>query len=168
MYATRYLTSGMPRTMYSTFQRQALIGWADWLNGKEWHFFCTLSTKYSISVEGTRRAMQRLYNFITENYGGVRIFWVAEPFDTRYGYHAHAFIYFEDTNSRTINELRKFTIRAWQIVTKGGGQKKYNHTHILPYIKNLGAHYYISKYMHRNNSEYDFLGDFTPNGSLVI
>jgi len=143
--------------MYSTSQLQVISAWANWLNDMDWHFFCTLSTRYPLTVEGTRRAMQRLYDFIIENFGSVRIFWVAEPFDTRIGYHAHAFIYFEDSSSKTLKELRVFTIRAWQIVTKGGGQKKYNHTHIAPYIKNHGAHYYIAKYMHRNNANYGIL-----------
>lgn len=128
--------------------------YANWLNTMEWQFFCTFSTRYDMSVKSARRAMERLQNFITVNYGKARIFWVAEPFDTKYGYHTHALLYIEKPIGKSLKTLIH---KAWQVVSKGKGGKENNHTTLKQYNKELGANYYVSKYMLRKNADYDFL-----------
>jgi hypothetical protein len=105
-----------------------------------------------MSVKSARRAAERLYSHLQKHIGNVRVFWVAEPFDTKYGYHLHALIHIGNPVLSGAIELIK---KAWQVVTKGKGGKGYNNTVIEPYKKELGANYYVSKYMLRHNSDYD-------------
>lgn len=147
--------------MYTTHEREVVIGWANWLNTMNWHFFSTFSTAYPLSANSARKAMERLYSLVKLKYGDARIFWVAEPFDSKYGYHTHALVHFNNPMENSKELLNK----AWQTVTKGKGGKEYNHTVLMPYDKSLGANYYILKYMTRNNAGYDILGE---TNSLII
>ncbi|MGP8216226.1 MAG: hypothetical protein ACLQQ4_11715 [Bacteroidia bacterium] len=128
--------------------------WGDWLNTMNWDFFCTLSTRYSMTLAAARRAAERLKNYLSTRYGNVKVFFVAEPFDTKYGYHIHALVSFENSALRGLKDILN---RAWQVVTRGKGGKGYNNTVIEPYDKELGANYYVSKYLMKKNADYDLL-----------
>jgi hypothetical protein len=130
------------------------IEYADWLNTMEWGYYCTLTTRYSLSMKAARRAAERLNSYLQKHIGGIRLFWVSEPFDTKYSYHIHALLHFSNPALKNAIALIK---KAWQVVTKGKGGKEYNNTVIQPYDKELGANYYISKYMTRFNADYDIL-----------
>ena len=80
-------------------------------------------------------------------------FWVAEPFDTKYGCHLHALIYLGNKKLTSISDIKD----AWQIVSKGKGQKEYNNTTIKDYIPNKGGHFYFAKYLHLPNTDYDII-----------
>ncbi len=131
------------------------IAYADFLNTMTWDCFCTLSTKYSLTMNQARRAADRLHSFLNTKYGNARIFWVAEPFDSRVGYHIHALV--SISPSSIVKDIAEVIKKAWQVVTKGGNGKSYNNTVIRPYDSNLGANYYVSKYMLKNNADYDIL-----------
>lgn len=130
------------------------IAFAEWLNTMPWGFYCTLTTRYSMSVRSARRAIERFHSNLQKRLGGIRLFWVAEPFDTKYSYHLHALIKVSNPKVKNVIELLK---KAWQVVTKGKGGKEYNNTVIQPYKSKLGANFYVSKYMMRNNADYDIL-----------
>src|SRR5437870_708364 len=88
--------------------------YADWLNREEWNCFCTFTTRYSMTMKQARRAMDRLHSFLIAKYGQAKIFWVAEPFDTRHGYHTHALVHF----THPLGKKMKSALRqAWQIVS---------------------------------------------------
>jgi hypothetical protein len=131
---------------------ELIAAYGDWLNGMPWGFYCTLTTRYSMSIRSARRAAERLHSHLTKKLGGIRLFWVAEPFDTKYGYHIHALVHFVNPILHNAIGLIK---KAWLVVTKGKGGKEYNNTVIEPYQSELGANFYVSKYMLRYNSDYD-------------
>lgn len=131
---------------------QISIQYANWLNRQDWGFYCTLTTRYPLSMRAARRAAERLYSYLQKRIGGLKLFWVAEPFDAKNGYHIHALLNF---NNPVLKNARELIKKAWQVVTKGKGGKEYNNTVIQPYNKELGANYYVSKYMMRDNSDYD-------------
>lgn len=131
------------------------IEYGNFLNSMDWDCFCTLSTSYSLTVQQARRAADRLHSFLNTNYGNARIFWVAEPFDSKVGYHIHALVSINP--SSIIKDMTSVIKKAWQVVTKGSNGKKHNHTIIRPYENNLGANFYVSKYMLREHSDYDIL-----------
>lgn len=145
MYSSYTCTSGLQSSNRN-------IAYAEWLNTMDWGFYCTLTTRYSMSMRSARRAAERLYSHLQKNIEGIRLFWVAEPFDTNYGYHIHALIQFSNSTSKNAIGLIK---KAWQVVTKGNRMKEYNNTVIEPYNSELGANFYISKYLLRSNSDYD-------------
>lgn len=128
--------------------------YGEWLNTMEWDFYCTFTTRYSMSREAARNSMYRLNNFLTEQYCfKPTIFWVAEPFDTKYGYHLHALL---KVQGKPTSNLAHYIKKAWQIVSKGKYGKEYNFTVIKPYDANLGGNYYVAKYLHRYDSDYGF------------
>lgn len=135
--------------------------YAQWLNKMKWQFFCTFSTKYSMSMKSARRAMERLHSHLSNYYGKVTLFWVAEPFDTLYGFHTHALIYVENP---LVKSLKGLIMNAWQIVSNGKGGKANNHTVLKPYDKKLGANHYVAKYMFTKNADYDL---FIPSNNGI-
>jgi len=129
------------------------IAFGNWLNETEWQFYCTFTTKYSMSIKQARNAMKRLHSHLTSIYGNIKLFWIAEPFDTKYSYHTHALVQFAEPFKKSLKSILQ---NAWQIVSKGKGGKEYNNTVIKPFDKSLGAHHYVSKYVQRNNADWDF------------
>jgi hypothetical protein len=103
-------------------------------------------------MKSSRRAMERLHSHLSTYYGKVTLFWVAEPFDTKYGYHTHALIYVENPLVKSVKAL---IMNAWQVVSSGKGGKSSNHTVLKHYDKKLGGNYYVAKYMFNKNADYD-------------
>ena len=81
------------------------------------------------------------------------IFWVAEPFDTKYGCHLHALVQVKGKLPNTITHIKN----AWQVVSKGKGLKEYNNTTIKDYDPLKGGNFYIAKYLFKNNADYDLI-----------
>lgn len=130
------------------------IEYATWIDTLKWDSYCTFTTRYPLSKFSARKFMERLHEFISKEYPQVKIFWIAEPNDTKYGYHLHALI---NLNESEIVNADRFIKKAWQVVSNGKGGKEYNNTVIKPYIKGLGGNFYVSEYILRYNSDYDIL-----------
>jgi hypothetical protein len=80
----------------------------------------------------------------------AQMFWASEPFDAKEGYHTHALL--------KVNEALgyKDIIEMWQKVSKGG-KGKWNRVDLQLYDDKLGAGYYLSKYITKQLSDYDYL-----------
>ena len=128
------------------------IAYADFFNSKEWQTFGTFTTRYPLSMKSARRAMERLHENLTTNYGKTELLWVAEPFDTKYGYHTHALVKLNNCPDKNINPLLR---NSWQIVSGGKGGKANHFTVLKEYDRELGGNYYISKYMLKTNVDWD-------------
>ena len=125
------------------------------LGQTNWTFYCTLSTQKSLSIKSAQRYIERTHEQLQTKYNlETQMYWVAEPFDSKYGYHLHCLVKF---NCEDPHKYKKELIKAWQIVTKGSYGKWYNLTTILPYYANLGGRYYLVKGIDNNNIEYGFL-----------
>lgn len=135
-------------------QKSMSVHWGEWLNTMEWDFFCTFTTPYSLSKDAAVNSMARLKNHLTSQ-NGVEpiIFYVVEPFDSKYGYHLHALM---KDNCKDEHGRVPLIKEAWQKVSRGKYGKDNRFTTIVPYIRNLGGNYYVSKYLHRYNAEYGF------------
>ena len=147
-------TSLLPKRQIESLKQKNnnVKNYGEWLNSLHWDYYCTFTTRYQLSVKSGRRSMIRLYNLLSERYGcTIKLFWVAEPFDTKYGCHVHALIEVGDKNAITIIDLKN----AWQIVSKGKGKKEYNNTTIKDYDNGKGGHFYFSKYLQRQGVDYD-------------
>ena len=142
-------TSSLPLSQRLVNEYGSYVGQTNWT------FYCTLSTKYPLTLNSARRSIIRLHEFIKiiqkiEN----EIFWIAEPFDSKYGFHIHCLVKFKCIDP---HKRKKELIKAWQTVTKGSYGKKYNWTSIVSYDANLGAKYYVVKGIGKNDVEYGFL-----------
>lgn len=129
--------------------------YGNFLGQTNWTFYCTLSTRFPLSVKCAKRYIEATHELLHLKFNLInQIYWVAEPFDSKYGFHVHCLVKF---NCEEPHKRKKELIKAWQIVTKGSYGGKYNWTKIIPYIKDLGGNYYVSKLIYRNEVEYGFL-----------
>lgn len=143
-------TFGMPK-------KSMIDAYGNWLSSHRWTHFCTFTTRYKLSVNAARKSMERLHSFLTKQWGlKIKLFWVAEPFDTQYSYHLHALI---EIAGKALSQFSYYIKKAWQIVSRGKGGKEYNFTVIKRYKPKLGANFYVSKYLQRQNADYDFIFD---------
>lgn len=147
-------TSGLLRSEHKSRKQSLVDAYGCWLNSLTWSYYCTFTTRYQMTTKSARRSMQRLHEHLSKYYScSPKIFWVAEPCDTKYGCHVHALIEVENINQVTRKDLRD----AWQVVSKGKGLKEYNNTTIKPYDPQKGGNFYLSKYLQRQGIDYDVL-----------
>jgi hypothetical protein len=131
--------------------------YAQFLNAQDWDYYLTLTTRYPMSIKSSRRAAERLFSRIEERHGGSKFFWAAEPFDSRESYHLHGLILFNNRNIGESNAAFHIIKDAWRIVSKGGVGIESNYTICRRYVKDLGAHHYVGKYIQKRHSDYDLL-----------
>jgi len=119
-------------------QQIQLAGFLDAIN---FTHFCTFTTSLPTSVNGARRIAERVYFFIGGR-SASSMFWVAEKFEVRDGFHFHALL-------RT--PLRPIDIWSWYFTRYGRCQIIDN---TLP-ERMLPATYYCSKYIVKKIADYD-------------
>jgi hypothetical protein len=122
----------------------------EFLNKFDWHYFTTLTTKYEMTLKTCRRNMEVL-NSRLNNHGESYSFWVAEPFELKDGFHLHTLTYLD--NPESFNIIKK----EWQSVSGGSKLGIFNRLQLKKYDKNLGAGYYVGKYLLKKRSDYDYL-----------
>ena len=146
-------TSGLLSHQRNNDGKISLIAvYGNWLNSEQWDYYCTFTTRYQLTLKAARRSMEKLHSLISMKYGfAPKLFWVAEPFDTKYGCHVHALIEVHNKLLTNKTDIRN----AWQVVSKGKGLKEYNNTTIKDYDNLKGGHFYLSKYLQRSNADYD-------------
>jgi len=148
-------TFSLPQKQRNRFtQKSMAIHYGEFLNTLPWDYFCTFTAPYSLSEKAARRSMGKLKSQLTiQNGSEPTIFWVAEPFDSKHGYHLHALL--RDTGKPEPGRVGIIK-KTWQKVIKGKYGSENRFTTVLPYDPNLGGHYYVAKYLHRYNADYDF------------
>lgn len=64
--------------------------YADWIDGMDWQWWCTFTTNYKLTLPSARRLMERFAK-INKSYGlQTTLFWVAERYECKDGWHTHA------------------------------------------------------------------------------
>lgn len=134
--------------------------YAEYLGTFDWDFFCTFTTPYTLTLKSARRLMEKYHKDMAKG-GSTLLFWVAEPFDVKEGFHTHALL--------KVPECYQFKhfVELWQVATGCKGKKKTDENgreskvhariELKKYQKNLGARHYVGKYMMKNGADYDFL-----------
>ena len=60
----------LPRENEGTKQPKTIAAhYGDWLNTMEWDFYCTFTTRYTMSMRSAINSMDRLNNFLAQQYG---------------------------------------------------------------------------------------------------
>jgi len=121
-----------------TIEVEALAGFLDVVDFK---YFCTFTTRKPISLNSTRRIAENVGKFIDAGNTST-LFWAAEPFDVREGYHFHALM-------RT--HLHALEIYGWYFQRYGRCQIINNEEP----ERRRAASYYVSKYITKKISDYD-------------
>ena len=143
------------RTSSLPLSQRLVNEYGNFLGQTNWTFYCTLSTRNPLSVKSAQRYIERTHEQLQTSYNlKTQLYWVAEPFDSKYGFHLHCLVKFDSTEP---HKYKKELIKAWQVVTKGCYGKKYNWTSIVPYNATLGGRFYVVKWIGRNDVEYGFL-----------
>jgi len=66
--------------------------YAEWLNSFEWDYFVTLTTHYELTLKSARRLAERWHEKMRKHDFEPILFWVAERFETKDGYHIHGLL----------------------------------------------------------------------------
>ncbi len=147
-------TSVLPRREINNLKPTSNVeNYGNWLDSMEWDYYCTFTTDYSLSNSSARRAMDRLLKTLIHEFGSITYFWVAEPFDCKEGCHTHALI---KIPSPLYYSAVSVIEKKWHQVTQTKKTRGYHKTHVMPYVKGKGAHFYLSKYLNTPNADYDF------------
>lgn len=143
--------------MYKLEHKNQIVAFANFINTFEWQFFCTFTTPYSLSLASSRRSMDKLKNYLDNQFTGSKVFWFAEEFDVKEGYHIHALIQLEKCDQNSLDKNITALKKAWKILSRGD-RKSILNTHIVQYDKDKGGNFYVSKYINRPNiNDYDLL-----------
>ena len=135
-----------PQQKYTNSTQQ----YGDWLKQYDWQYFGTFTTGYEMTIRTARRSMQRFYDE-TSKAGKTRMFWVAEEFELKDGFHTHALITVPDCLQY------KNLIDIWQKVSGGKNKGFWNRIDLQKYDKRRGAGYYVGKYVTKKLTDYDLL-----------
>lgn len=130
-----------------------------WLSSQEWSYYATFTTGYELTVSSARRAMHRIHDNL-DRIAPCQMFWAAEPFDVKEGYHTHALLKVNEGMSY------KSIIDLWQKVSKGGKNNRWNRIDVQSYDKEKGAGYYLGKYITKRLSDYDFFSAGSSRGYM--
>lgn len=138
----------------------------DWLDTFDWSFWSTLTTDYELTMKSARRAAERYHEFIKKLANGYcKMFFVLEPFDIKDGMHIHALILLPDHFHDKLYYQQ--LIDAWQICSGKGRRVKDendkwvaqtpNRIELKKYRSDIKASGYCTKYIMKQNSDYDIL-----------
>jgi hypothetical protein len=134
--------------------------WIDYLQALPWTFFITGTTRYPLSLKSNRRLQERFFEALCLR--DSKLFYVAEPFDLRDGYHSHSLFYIP-ANIKPWNPESSFLFReivnTWQWATgnKDLTKENWSRIRITKYDRKRGAGGYCGKYIFKENADYDLL-----------
>lgn len=150
--------------------KQAYI---DWLDSMEWSFWCTLTTPYELTVKSARRAILRYHAILSRiSNKRCRIFFVLEPFGIKEGMHIHCLISMPDKYHEP--DYYQQMVDSWQLCT--GRYKRVKDERgcwveqqkaridLKRYRKDIKATGYCSKYMMKDDIDYDLLDENYDHG----
>jgi len=134
--------------------------WGSWLDGREWQLWTTLTTGRELTLPGSRRAINKLAGYLKQHHYPAEIFWAAEPFDLKEGYHLHSLVRFTDLTVMDDNKQAYGNlINGWRQITGDKSARIYSER----YQPDKGANYYLAKYMQKNRSDYDYISPHLDN-----
>ena len=119
--------------------------WGDWLSKKSWDFFSTITYKHNIKPKRNEQIMFDLEKSLQEKIKSFKMFWIMEH--TSNGYQTHNHLLIEgDKVDKVVNQF---------LISKSLINKKY--VRHIPYNKDLGATYYVSKYICSKSVHYGII-----------
>ncbi|MBI4947201.1 MAG: hypothetical protein HY840_12475 [Bacteroidetes bacterium] len=104
-----------------------------------WNYFCTFTSSYYLSLSACRTLMWDYYKRIRK-YDG-EIFFVAEPFSEKLGYHIHALVFVPKESVKAKALGVKYYERMWQEVSNN----KRNRCLVTIFDPSRKANMYITK-----------------------
>lgn len=125
--------------------------YGQWLQQFDWDYFCTFTTQHEMTLPSIRRAMEGYWEGIAKGSTG-RLFWGAEPFELKDGFHCHALLKVPPEYSFSM------LTQLWRQVSGAKNMKNGKaYCKLLKYNKSLGAGHYCTKYITKGLSDWDIL-----------
>lgn len=113
--------------------------WGDWLNSWSWSYWTTFTTQYDLSLPSARRMSEKIGKYALDG-DDTYMFWAAEEFDVKDGQHIHALL----KTNLTWDQVRRFGLKRGRC-------------YIETYDPKLGAGHYVSKYISKRMTDYDWI-----------
>ena len=130
-----------------------------YLEALSWTFYLTGSTRYELTLKSTRRLFERWFDKFKVDH--ARLFWVAEKFELKDGYHGHGLLYLPAGPGEDLFPVDYFPalIDQWQWATGNPDRErsKWNALNLSHYDKKRGAGGYCAKYVFKDDADYDLL-----------
>jgi len=124
--------------------------YANWIASYPWTWFVTFTTPYELTLKSARRAMERYFTHTSNlTLNPQMLFWVAEPFECKDGYHTHGLFYSDITFKKAVE--------AYQITSAAKRHGNYARIHLSRYNPRKAAARYCAKYLLKRYSDYDLL-----------
>ena len=128
--------------MYANNTAQLVKGWGEWLSETSWDFFTTITYKHNIKPTRNEKIMFDLESTLRSHIKNFKMFWVMEHTSNNYQTHNHLLI----KGNGIKDEVNKF-LKSKRLVDK----RFVKH---LEYEKELGATFYVSKFIKSDNIKY--------------
>ena len=133
--------------------------YSSWLNSYKWTHFVTLTTPYTLTLKSGRRLVERFFYKLKEHEFEPSIFWVAERYEVKDGYHLHALLRINKKNLKKheltfICELYQICAGTSKVGLVDGNIKYLNWSRLefQKYIKGGGGGAYVTKYVTKENN----------------
>jgi hypothetical protein len=159
--------------MTNLSQKSELDSYAEWINQTDWSFFCTFTTHYELTLPSARRLMERTHQKYLNYFGECQLFWVAEPFECKEGFHTHGLLKVPETALNKSKVLPKFhfqnVVDMYQSMVGGKVLKndngkltfdKWNRIELKKFDQRKNAGRYACKYIKKSQygkGDYDIL-----------
>ena len=101
--------------------------YSNYLASQPWTWFCTMTTGYELTLKSARRLVERTTDNWKKLDPDVRVFWAAERFECKDGYHLHALVY-APTGPKNIQAFVE-TYQAMvgnKVVANNGGKLRFD------------------------------------------
>ena len=95
-------------------KRDAWSAYSQWLSSFEWTWFATFTTPYELTMKSARRLIERTVDQWRKIDPTCRVFWVAEKFELKDGFHLHALVY-----AKNGTELFSQFVQTYQAMARG-------------------------------------------------
>ena len=129
--------------MYTNNTAQLVKVWGNWLNETSWDYFTTITYKYDIKPKRNERIMFDLERSLRSRLKSFKVFWVMEHTSNNYQTHNHLLIKGNGIKEEVNNYLKNKRLVDKRFVKH------------LEYEKELGATFYVSKFIKSENIKYD-------------
>lgn len=120
------------------------IQYGAWLNTLDWDTFSTITYRKNIRPKANRGIMTSLGKYLDKRLDDYMMFWAME-YTHRGLVHDHLLV----KNAYATKHIDSFLKSKGLSISKG-----IKH---IPYDKDLGASYYVSKYLNRKDAQYDII-----------
>ena len=128
--------------MYTNNTAQLVKEWGNWLGETTWDFFTTITYKHNIKARRNEGIMFDLERTLRSHLKNFKMFWVMEHTSNHYQTHNHLLIKGNGIKDEVNNYLKSKKLVDKRFVKH------------LEYEKELGATFYVSKFIKSDNIKY--------------